>query len=125
MDLKRFPARHAPARRRGSFGAGEQAILGLDAIGAAWREIASWPGYAPTPLHKLPGLARRLDLGAVRYRTRLAASVLAASRPWAALCRARLLEGRRDVADVTVTTATDGNHGRSVAGVPSARAAAA
>ena len=67
MDLKRFPARHAPARRRGSFGAGEQAILGLDAIGAAWREIASWPGYAPTPLH-MPGLARRLDLGAVRYK---------------------------------------------------------
>ncbi len=71
MDLKRFPARHihnALAQRGGSFGAGERAILGLDAIGAAWREIAGWPGYAPTPLHRLPGLADRLGLGTIRYK---------------------------------------------------------
>jgi diaminopropionate ammonia-lyase len=28
----------------------------------AWDEITSWPGYQPTPLVELPGLARHLGL---------------------------------------------------------------
>jgi diaminopropionate ammonia-lyase len=116
MDLKRFPARHAPARRRGSFGAGERAILGLDAIGAAWREIASWPDYAPTPLHTLAGLARRLDLGAIRYKDEAGRFGLGSFKALGgAYAVSRLLQGQPDVRNVTVTTATDGNHGRSVA----------
>jgi diaminopropionate ammonia-lyase len=116
MDLKRFPARHVPARHRGSFGAGERAILGLDAIGVAWREIASWPGYAPTPLHTLPGLARRLDLGAVRYKDEAGRFGLGSFKALGgAYAVARLLQGQPDLRNITVTTATDGNHGRSVA----------
>jgi diaminopropionate ammonia-lyase len=34
---------------------------GFDAAAAA---IAAFPGYAPTPLYALPGLARMLGLGA-------------------------------------------------------------
>src|SRR5215217_5116831 len=71
MDLQRFPARHvrnALARRDVPFGEAERRVLGLDAIRAARAEIETWPGYAPTPLRPLPGLAGRLGLGAVLYK---------------------------------------------------------
>jgi diaminopropionate ammonia-lyase len=103
---------------------------------AAAREIASWPGYAPTPLHALPGLARALGLGALWYKDeaprfglnsfkalggayavfrQLRARLEAAGRRNATA--AELADGRhRGLTEaVTVTCATDGNHGRSVA----------
>ena len=104
---------------------------------AALAEISSWPGYAATPLLPLPGLARRLDLGQLLYkdeRSRFGlgsfkalggayavANVLRhkvmAARGLAQVSSRDLLSGAfRDViGGATVTCATDGNHGRSVA----------
>jgi len=93
------------------------------------------PGYAPTPLRALPGLARRLGLESLHLKdesSRLglpAYKILGAS--WATI---RLLEERypelggwRDLDDLrqrlsghpplTLVSATDGNHGRGVARV--------
>lgn len=85
------------------------------------------PGYAPTPLHDLPGLASELGVGRVLVKdesSRLglpAFKVLGAS--WAC---ARVL-GERGTADMDLVTlrhstgpqelvtATEGNHGRAVA----------
>lgn len=82
--------------------------------GAQVRDFhASLPGYARTPLVPLPGLAAELGVGRVFVKdesSRLglpAFKVLGAS--WA--CR-QVLQGRPDV---TLVTATDGNHGRAVA----------
>ncbi|ANK81625.1 MAG: diaminopropionate ammonia-lyase [Rhizobiales bacterium NRL2] len=102
----------------------------------AAEEIADWPGYRPTPLVELDRLADRLGLAAVHYKDegerlglgsfkalggayavlRLAADHVAAQtgrRPDPAAIR----EGghRDDLQGLTVVTATDGNHGRSVA----------
>lgn len=91
------------------------------------------PGYAPTPLRAVPGLARRLGLGAVVVKDETerlglpAFKMLGAS--WAAyralserlgeepswaslddLCRALA-----PLRPLTLTTATDGNHGRALA----------
>ena len=47
MELARFPARHVrnpQARRDASFGEAAPAVLGLEAVEAARREISSWPG---------------------------------------------------------------------------------
>jgi diaminopropionate ammonia-lyase len=139
MDLRRFPARHvrnASARREAPFGEAERRVLGLDAIRAARAEIETWPGYAPTPLRPLPGLAGRLGLGAVLYKDegrRFGLGSFKALGGAYAVLRllqrhlrdrhgveagaAELLAGRhRALArEVTVATATDGNHGRSVA----------
>jgi diaminopropionate ammonia-lyase len=139
MDLQRFPARHvrnALARREAPFGEAERRILGLDSVAAARAEIETWPGYAPTPLRPLPGLAGRLGLAAVLYKDeghrfglgsfkalggayavlRLLQRHL---RSWHGIeaTAADLLAGRhREAArEVTAATATDGNHGRSVA----------
>ncbi|NIP72579.1 MAG: pyridoxal-phosphate dependent enzyme, partial [Gammaproteobacteria bacterium] len=42
--------------------------LNLDAGLAARAEISNWPGYVPTPLRDLPGLAAAAGLGAVWYK---------------------------------------------------------
>jgi diaminopropionate ammonia-lyase len=86
-----------------------------DPPGAAVRAFhRTLPGYAPTPLVALPSLARSLGLGAVHLKDEgqrfglEAFKVLGAS--WA-LHRIR----ERVSGPMTVSTATDGNHGRAVA----------
>ena len=88
-------------------------------------------------MHCLPGLARRLGVGAVHYKDeggrfglksfkalggayavyRLLAKVIAAVRGSADVASADVIAGvYRDIVEhITVTCATDGNHGRSVA----------
>ncbi len=43
-------------------------ILSLEAHETAYREIGSWPDYAPTPLHRLSDLAERAELGGLWYK---------------------------------------------------------
>lgn len=110
--------------------------LTRDGFDAAAREIGSWPGYAPTPLHALPGLAHALGLGGLWYKDEAPRfglnSFKALGGAYAVFrqLKARLeAAGQRGVTAaalaagthralteaVTVTCATDGNHGRSVA----------
>lgn len=125
------------AARGEPYGAARSAILGEAGFAAAEREIAGWPGYAATPLHRLPGLASSLGLAGLRYKDegsrfglksfkalggayavfRLLKSRIEAANGGVPVTSADLIAGRwRDAASrVTVTCATDGNHGRSVA----------
>lgn len=125
----------APASE--AYGPARSAILNEAGFSAAAREIAQWPGYAATPLHVLPGLARQLGLAALYYKDesqrfglksfkalggayavlRLLANVVARHTGGLPASASEILSGRwRDlVAQQTVTCATDGNHGRSVA----------
>ncbi|WP_341914127.1 diaminopropionate ammonia-lyase [Ferrovibrio terrae] len=115
------------------------AIQSLAAHAAAKAEISAWPGFAPTPLRDLKALAAESGLGAIWYKDeggrfglgsfkalggayavmrQLQRAVAAAlGKSVQDIAPADLLAGRyRDiVASVTVTCATDGNHGRSVA----------
>ena len=96
----------------------------------ALEEISQWPGYAPTPLHNLDKLAGALGLGAVLYKDESrrfdlgsfkalggAYAVLKLLSDKLGVSMADLREGkaREAAANFTVSTATDGNHGRSVA----------
>lgn len=120
-----------------AYGVIRSQILSDAGFDAAQQEICQWPGYAATPLHALPALAQRLGLGGLYYKDeggrfglksfkalggayavyRLLAKAVAARDPRSAVSAAELLGGRwREVAStLTVTCATDGNHGRSVA----------
>jgi diaminopropionate ammonia-lyase len=104
---------------------------------AATREIVSWPGYAPTPLVELPGLAAAAGVAAIWYKDesdsfglgsfkalgsaygvfRVLAGEIARRKGVGHLGSADLIEGRyRDLTQaITVVCATDGNHGRAVA----------
>jgi diaminopropionate ammonia-lyase len=100
-------------------------------------EIASWPDYAPTPLRDLAGIAVRARLGTLCLKDEagrfglgsfkalggayavadLLARELARRGVTSGASTADLMAGRwRDATGaVTVTCATDGNHGRAVA----------
>ena len=125
------------ADRGRGYGGAEREIVNRVRAAAARRTIAAWPGYAPTPLVALPGLAAELGLGAVLYKDesgrfgigsfkalggayavcRSLARVIARRKGLAKVGADALLAGdHRDLAaTITVATATDGNHGRSVA----------
>jgi diaminopropionate ammonia-lyase len=103
---------------------------------AAWGEISSWPNYQPSPLASLSGLARTMGIDTIWYKdegNRFGiGSFKALGGAYAVL---RLLQTEikertgviptseelrngkyRELTEtVTVSTATDGNHGRSVA----------
>jgi diaminopropionate ammonia-lyase len=103
---------------------------------AALAEIETWPGYAPTPLRNLPGLARRLGIAGLRYKDesgrfglgsfkalggayavyRYIAEAVRAARGITPSAASLIAGEHRDIASaLTVASATDGNHGRSVA----------
>jgi diaminopropionate ammonia-lyase len=115
---------------------GRADILSLAALADAKREIISWPGYQPTPLRRLSRLAAAAGVGDILYKDESGrfgiGSFKALGGAYAVLRLLRqdirtrtgklvssqdLLSGRyRDLtARTTVTGATDGNHGRSVA----------
>lgn len=93
------------------------ATLTAEGFAAAEREIASWPGYAATPLVRLGGLARDFGLGALWYKDERGRFGLKSFKALGgAYAVRRVLErAGRPAREVTVTCATDGNHGRSVA----------
>lgn len=124
--------------------AGSHAVTGATAklldgkeFEAVRSQITKWPGYAPTPLRPLPGLASAIGVGAIFYKDESArfglgsfkalGGAYAVFRQLAASVRREagvervasedLIGGRyRAITSrITATCATDGNHGRSVA----------
>lgn len=98
--------------------------------------IQTWPRYAATPLRNLPGLAKRMNVGAIAVKDEAERFGLGSFKALGgAYAISRLLtrrlkdsqgievgldylvgeEGRGQNSAVTVCCATDGNHGRSVA----------
>jgi diaminopropionate ammonia-lyase len=111
-------------------------ILNPAGFAAAAQEIRGWPRYRPTNLVTLPGLAAALGLGAIWYKDegsrfglgsfKALGGAYAVYRLLAAAVKhatgrepsaAELMSGAHQeiVGAITVATATDGNHGRSVA----------
>ena len=100
-------------------------------------EIVAWPGYAPTPLVALPQIAAAAGLGVVRLKdeagrfglgsfkalggayavAEVVAGELARRGVAPGATSAELMAGRWRAATetITVSCATDGNHGRAVA----------
>lgn len=111
-------------------------VLGMDLATEAQQEIASWDGYAPTPLRSLASIARRAGIRSLHYKDEgerfTPGSFKALGGAYAVQQLLKQEVGRlsgmpvslADVragrfpelaARITVATATDGNHGRSVA----------
>ena len=129
-----LPFRFLVNRRHGTPGT---VVLPESGFRRAKEEIASWSGYAPTPLLDLPDAAQAARVGTVRYKdeagrfglgsfkalggayavARLLVAELAKRGVASAATSAELAEGKYKEATgrITVTCATDGNHGRSVA----------
>lgn len=105
-----------------------EAVLSRQMFEAVRREITRWPGYRPTPLHDLRGLAQQIEVGCIHLKdesTRFglgsfkalggAYAVQQLLRRETAPIEGGSADHRKTASDITVATATDGNHGRSVA----------
>lgn len=96
-------------------------VLPTAGFARARAAIAAWPGYAPTPLRDLPRLAAAAGLGAVRIKDESGrfglGSFKALGGAYAVDLAVAAEAARRGLppAALTVTCATDGNHGRAVA----------
>ncbi|MDX1709629.1 MAG: diaminopropionate ammonia-lyase [Rhodovibrionaceae bacterium] len=112
------------------------AVISAQMAEDARAEISTWPGYAPTPLVALPALAQALSIEELLYKDESerfglgsfkalggAYAVLRLATEWleshagtqATPAAIRAGDFRERLKNLTVVTATDGNHGRSVA----------
>lgn len=97
------------------YGAKERAILSVAAGEAAMNTIAQWPGYAPTPLRSLASLADETHIGSIHYKDEDARFVLKSFKALGGAYAVEKLVRENNGKPLTVTCATDGNHGRAVA----------
>ncbi len=136
-DLARVVLNINAAPRDAHYRSKLDAVLPASGFDAAYAEISSWPGYRPTPLVSLPGLAAEFGIGQLHYKEerhrfglnsfkalggayavmRVLAKELARRGVMEPVTSKDLAAGRwREITrDITVASATDGNHGRSVA----------
>ena len=125
------------ARKDGDYGAAQAELLDAEGLAQAKATIGAWPDYRPTPLIALPGLAGAAGVESLHYKDEAHRFGLKSFKPLGgAYAVARLLmrelpgvvgaaevsiadlvsgRYRQAAARITVTAATDGNHGRSVA----------
>ncbi len=102
--------RHKP------YAAAERAILSLEGARTAHVTISAWDGYSPTPLLSLGSMARQAGVGAVLYKHEGRRFALKSFKALGgAYAVERLVAQRGSAEGLTVTCATDGNHGRAVA----------
>lgn len=111
-------------------------VITPDDYQAAWDEITQWDGYAPTPLHSLKAIASRIGVGEILYKHEgprfglgsfkalggayAALRVLQreiSARTGAPVSLEDIRTGKHadNCAGITLASATDGNHGRSLA----------
>ncbi len=125
----------AHASWRASPGRASESVLSRDDFADAVSEISSWSGYEATPLHQLSNLAHSLQLGAIYYKDEGPrfglGSFKALGGAYAGLKVLQRQLAKRlgknvtadeirsgayagDIAEMTLVSATDGNHGRSL-----------
>lgn len=120
-----------------AFGSQQAAVLNKHEHAKAFAEISAWPGYEETPLVSLVGLAAGAGFKSIHYKDeggrfglgsfkalggayavlRLLVKEIANKTGEVDISAADIVAGQHSdiVSQVTVTCATDGNHGRSVA----------
>lgn len=119
------------ADRHAAYGPEQDAVLSDAAFGKAQETICGWPGYLPTPLAPLPGIAAQAGIASLDYKDEASRFGLGSFKAlggayavWRVLCRSAEAAGlaladkkafSEHAAGRTVACATDGNHGRSVA----------
>jgi diaminopropionate ammonia-lyase len=125
------------AKRFACWSERQNAVMSQDGFRLAKAVIHNWPGYEPTPLVELNGLASSIGVDRIWYKDEAKRFDLKSFKALGgayAIAQLILREAGKDTfrlpvsspllfagkyrdlaADITVATATDGNHGRSVA----------
>ncbi len=88
-------------------------ILNSDFLEDAYKTISKWQKYQPTPLESLNKLSKELELKNIFYKDESKRFGLKSFKALGgAYAVEKITKGRKDI---TVSTATAGNHGKSVA----------
>ncbi len=124
------------AHRDNQYSAAQQALISVSKAEQAITDIKKWPAYSVTPLHSLTSMAKDSGLKSLWYKDESQRfglkSFKALGGAYAVACQLQnvleertgqrptamdLLEGKLkdQLAEIVVSCATDGNHGRSVA----------
>ncbi|MBL6930337.1 MAG: diaminopropionate ammonia-lyase [Rhodospirillales bacterium] len=125
------------ASRETRYGEPALSVINRQRFAEAMADISSWPGYEPTPLHSLQGLARKTGVASLYYKDegfrfgldsfKALGGAYAVERLLLDFIRDKDPERKPNIeglisgqysditSTVTVACATDGNHGRSVA----------
>jgi diaminopropionate ammonia-lyase len=90
-------------------------ILGDEGFRQAKAEITSWGGYDVTPLRDLGALAHPAGIGDIRLKDEASRFGLGSFKALGGAYAVARLAAAHTGERITVTTATDGNHGRAVA----------
>lgn len=102
--------------RVSDYGDARRAILSAAGAREARAAVSRWEGYAPTPLRSLPSIAAESGVGEVLYKDEGFRFGLASFKALGgAYAVEKLARELGDASGLTVTCATDGNHGRAVA----------
>ena len=125
---------HVAARRID--GDAAHRVLSAEDFATARQEITAWEGYAPTPLVSLAALAREIGVAEILYKDEgprfglgsfkalggsyaalrvLQREISARRGEEVSLAAIRAGDHATDCAAITLVSATDGNHGRSLA----------
>ena len=119
-----------------TFGDAATRVLSPKDFADAWDEITAWDGYAPTPLINLAGMAKHIGVARLDYKHEGPRFGLGSFKALGGSYAAMRVLGRElsnrlghdvtladirtgkyadDCAKITLVSATDGNHGRSLA----------
>jgi diaminopropionate ammonia-lyase len=125
---------HVAAKRKS--GDAVYRVLSADDFATARAEITAWEGYEPTPLVSLAALAKEINVGAVLYKDEgprfglgsfkalggsyaglrvLQREISRKLGQSVSLADIRTGKYAKECASITLVSATDGNHGRSLA----------
>lgn len=92
-----------------------ETLFPANMVQEAQEAIAKWQGYEPTALRDLAPLAKAIGVEKLLYKDESTRFGLGSFKALGGAYAVEKLMSGRDASQVTVATATDGNHGRSVA----------
>lgn len=115
LELCSIDDSHSTIQTPQNYPASLQEIFPDSMVNEAQNAISGWDGYAPTPLHDLGPLAQAIGVARLYYKDESPRFGLGSFKALGGAYAVKKLMAGRDASKVTVATATDGNHGRSVA----------
>lgn len=115
LDMCKIDDAHSLTQKAQAYPADLQNLFPESMVRDAQEAISNWEGYEPTALHDLAPIAQAIGVQKLLYKDESTRFGLGSFKALGGAYAVEKLMAGRDASQVTVATATDGNHGRSVA----------
>ena len=115
LNMCKIDDTHSLTQTPSAYPAELEVLFPTSMVSEAQDTISNWDGYAPTALHGLSPLAQAIGVKKLSYKDESTRFGLGSFKALGGAYAVEKLMSGRDASRITVATATDGNHGRSVA----------